>query len=186
MVIPIPYNSSNCRYDSDGFMEAVLGCKHAVAEVVKMLTSKNNESIHFQPPDLDIVQEDFCRFIEAHFGRNNLRPWRGEILDQSIEINNIVYKLPFWPRKSVAKCIFNLISPSMARLADCAYHFTGDLWLGIKEAEDRKEKILNAWNEAGIDIVIAPGFTFPGTKIVTLYLCFIFKWHTKYFDNTML
>ena len=28
-----------------------------------------------------------------------------------------------------------------------------------------KEKISNAWNEAGIDIVIAPGFTFPGKKI---------------------
>merc|ERR1712110_1091184 len=87
------------------------------------------------------------------------------ILAPSIEINNIVYKLPFWLRKSVAKCIFDVISPSMARLADCAYHFTGDLWLGIKEAEDRKEKILNAWNEAGIDIVIAPGFTFPAPPL---------------------
>ena len=164
MVIPISYNSSNCRYDSDGFMEAVPGCKRAVAEAVKMLSSKGHEVIHFQPPDLDIVQEDFFRFILADLGRNNLRRWKGEILDQSIEINNIVYKLPFWLRKSVAKCIFNVISPSMARLADCAYHFTGDLWLGIKEAEDRKENILNAWNEAGIDIVIAPGFKFPGKK----------------------
>ena len=145
-------------------MQAVPGCKRAVAEAVQMLSSKGFETVHFQPPNLDIVQEDFFRFILADLGRNNLVRWRNEILDQSIEVNNIVYKLPFWLRKSVAKFIFRFCSPSMERLADCALHFTGDLWMGIKEAEDRKEKILKAWKEADIDIVIAPGFTFPGNN----------------------
>ena len=143
-------------------MEAVPGCKRAVAEAVKLLSTKGYEIVHFQPPDLDLVHRDFFRFILADLGRNNLVRWKGEILDQSIEINNIVYKIPFWIRKTVGKFILKFFSHSMARLCDCALHFTGDLWNGMKEAEDRKEKILNAWKEAGIDIVIGPGFTFPG------------------------
>ena len=100
----------------------------------------------------------------ADLGRNNLVRWKGEILDQSIEVNNLVYKIPFFLRKSIFKCIFNLISPSMAHISDCALHFSGDLWNGIREAEDRKAKILKAWNDAGIDIVIGPGFGFPGKQ----------------------
>ena len=118
--------------------------------------------IHFQPPDLDLVQEDFFRFMLADLGRNNLVRWKGEILDQSIETNNLVFKTPFWIRKTIAKFLFRFISPSMYRLSDCAYHFTGDLWNGIKESEQRKEKILNAWKNAGIDVLICPGFAFPG------------------------
>ena len=88
--------------------------------------------------------------------------WKGEILDQSIEVNNLVFKVPFFVQKIISKLIFKYVSPSMARVAGLGLSFTGDLWNGIKEAEDRKEKILNAWKDEGIDIVIAPGFTFPG------------------------
>ena len=156
------FNIKNQRYDSDGFMEAVPGCKRAVAEAIKILSSKGYEVVPFQPPDLDLVQEDFFRFMLADLGRNNLVRWKGEILDQSIEINNIVYKVPFWIRKTLGKLVFKYISPSMYRIAPCAHHFAGDLWNGIKEAEQRKEKILNAWNEAGVDVLICPGFLFPG------------------------
>ena len=161
-------DSIDYRYDSDGFMEAVPGCKRAVAEAIKILSSKGHELVPFQPPDLDVVQEDFFRFMLADLGRNNLVRWKGEILDQSIEINNLVYKIPFWIRKSVAKFVFKFVSPSMYRLADCAYHFAGDLWTGIKKAEQRKEKILNAWKEAGIDVLICPGFLFPGNPMKNL------------------
>ena len=143
-------------------MEAVPGCKRAVAEAIKILSSKGYEVVPFQPPDLDLVQEDFFRFMLADLGRNNLVRWKGEILDQSIEINNIVYKVPFWIRKTLGKLVFKYISPSMSRIAPCAHHFAGDLWNGIKDAEQRKEKILNAWKEAGVDVLICPGFLFPG------------------------
>ena len=151
-------------------MEAVPGCKRAVAEAIKILSSKGYEVFPFQPPDLDIVQKDFFRFMLADLGRNNLVRWKGEILDQSIEMNNIVYKVPFWIRKTLAKLVFRFISPSMYKLADCAYHFAGDLWNGIKEAEQRKEKILKEWNKAGLDVLICPGFVFPGSFLKTFYI----------------
>ena len=81
-------------------MEAVPGCKRAVADAVKLLASKGYEVVHFQPPNLDVAQKDFFRFILADLGRNNLVRWKGEILDQSIEINNLVYKVPFFIRKT--------------------------------------------------------------------------------------
>ena len=118
--------------------------------------------IPFQPPDLDLVQEDFFRFMVADLGRNNLVRWKGEIVDQCNEINNLAYKVPFWIRKTVGRFVFRFISPSLYRLADCAYHFTGDLWNGLKASEQRKEKILNAWKKAEVDVLICPGFAFPG------------------------
>ena len=154
-------------------MEAVPGCKRAVAEAVKLLSSRGYEVIQFQPPDLDIAQKDFFRYVLGDLGRNNLVRWKGEILDQSIEVNNIVYKIPFWLRKSVGKFILQFVSRSMTVLADCSYHFTGDLWNGIKETEARKEKLLKAWNQAGVDIVIGPGFIFPGENTDTIFLSIV-------------
>ena len=156
------------RYDADGCLEPVPGCKRAVLEAVNILSAKGHDIVHFQPPDLDAVQRDFFNFVLADLGRNNLVRWKGEILDQSIEVNNLVYKIPFFLRKSIFKFIFNLISPSMAHIADCSLNFSGDLWNGIRDAEDRKAKILKSWNDAGIDIVIGPGFGFPGNNLSSL------------------
>ena len=36
-------DSIHYRYDSDGFMEAVPGCKRAVAEAIEILSSKERE-----------------------------------------------------------------------------------------------------------------------------------------------
>ena len=37
----------------------------------------------------------FARFMLADLGKNSLEVWKDEVLDQSIEVNNLVYKVPF-------------------------------------------------------------------------------------------
>ena len=135
-----------------------------MSEAVKVLSSKGHELVHFQPPHLVDIYKDFFRFLQADLGRNNLARWSGDVLDQSTVRNSRAYKVPFWLKKTLFKFIFKFVSPSLEQIIDCALPFSGDLWTGIKEAEDRKAKVLKAWNDAGVDIVIGPGFAFPGKQ----------------------
>ena len=41
------------------------------------------------------------RFLSGDLGKTSLEVWKDEVLDQSIEVNNLVYKLPLILRCSV-------------------------------------------------------------------------------------
>ena len=148
-------------YDNFEFFPAVFGCQRAVRLASEMLRSKGFEVVHFQPPDLDEVFMDFFRFMLADSGKNSLEVWKGEILDQSIEVNNFVYQLPDMLRKKIFGKMIGLVSSSMGKISPLGLSFSGDLWNGLKAAEDRKVKILQKMKSLGIDVIIAPGFTFP-------------------------
>ena len=91
--------------------------------------------------------------------------WKDEVLDQSIEVNNLVYKVPFCLRKTLFKLFFDLTSPAMAKVAPRGLNNSARLWKGLEECEARREAHLRAWVEQGIDVVIAPGFTTQAQRL---------------------
>jgi len=95
----------------------------------------------------------------ADLGQNALEVWKDEVLDQSICVNNLVYKIPFCLRSTLFKYFFDLTSPSMAKVAAAGLNNAAHLMKGLEECEARREAHLRAWVEAEIDVVIAPGFT---------------------------
>ena len=152
-------------YDSDGFIPATPGCKRAVKVAVDLLAAKGHTVVHYQPADMVELVKDFFRLILADLGANSLEVWKDEVLDQSIEVNNIIYKVPYAVRITVLNLLFNIFSPSMAKLAKCSLHVTADLWKGMKELDQRKTEFLNAWKEQELDILIAPGFVYPAPPL---------------------
>lgn len=98
-------------------------------------------------------------------GKTHLEKWKGEILDQSIEMNNIVYQCPLFLRRTLMTWLVTKLTPTMGNLGKCGYTFTGDLWQGLIESDVRKTQILNEWRDAEIDVIIAPGFTFPAPRL---------------------
>ena len=137
-----------------------------MSDALKRLDISGHHTVHFQPPDLDkAVDQWFCHIL-ADRGKNALREWGGEILDQSIEINQYVYKCPVWLRKYALMCV-GLLSPITARcgLHACSptsVHLTHKLWDSIKTTDERIEKILEKMNQEEIDVILAPGFAYPG------------------------
>ena len=55
----------------------------------------------------------FVDHVLADGGANSLELWQGEILDQAIEVNNLVYKIPMWLKKLLFVPIFALTSNIM-------------------------------------------------------------------------
>ena len=52
-------------------------------------------------PDCKSIVIVVIRFLSGDLGTTSLEVWKDEVLDQSIEVNNLVYKLPLILRYSV-------------------------------------------------------------------------------------
>jgi len=152
-------------YDSDGFQPAVPGCRRAVQVAVESLRSRGHEVVHFQPPHLTQLVRDFFNFMLADLGQTSLDVWKDEILDQSIEVNNLIYKMPFAIRKTLFKFLLDIFAPSMGKLADCGLHKTCDVWMANEEFQQRKADFLEAWQNQGLDVVIAPAMVAPAMPL---------------------
>ena len=162
------------RYDDDKFFPVVPGCKRALSEALKRLDIAGHHIVHFEPPDLDKVVDQWFSHILADRGKNALREWEGEILDQSLETNKYILRCPIWLRKYALKVI-GLLSPLTARCAlqacsPTSVHLTHQFWDSIKTTDDRIQKILEKMNQEEIDIILAPGFVFPGTIFLLLFV----------------
>ena len=154
------------RYDNDGFFPVVPGYKRALSDALKRAEIAGHQVVPFQPPDLDkAVDQWFCHVL-ADRGKNALQQWEGEILDQSIEVNQFVFKCPIWLRRIILN-ITGLFSPLTARgaLAACSprsVSLTAQFWDSMQTINERIAKILEKMNQEQIDVILAPGFAYPG------------------------
>ena len=107
------------------------------------------------------------RFLSGDLGKTSLEVWKDEVLDQSIEVNNLVYKLPlilrysvlpqqqvksFYlyiqicllliTRQTVFKWVFDWLMPSMGKIAVESLWSTADYWKGLEDSAIRKQELL--------------------------------------------
>ena len=162
-------------YDDDQFIPPVPGCKRAVRVAIEALKAQGHEVVPFYPPHLKDFIKDYFSFATGDMGKLSLKEWEGEELDQAIEANQLVFKIPF--RRSLLPALLKPFSPRMSEVMKCAYDKTVDLWLGIEDTEKRKAAVLKAWSNLGLDVVIAPGFPQPAPPTedpgrLTLLTCY--------------
>lgn len=121
-VVPLPWNESLLSrkrrlkigyYTDDGYFPLTPACKRAVEVAIEALDSAGCEIVYFKPPHLETIIHFFFDHILADGGANSLEMWQGEILDQAIEVNNLVYKTPRWIKRLLAKPILALTSNIM-------------------------------------------------------------------------
>ena len=168
-----------CRYDDDGYFPVVPGCKRALSDMLKRLERAGHHVVHFQPSNLSGAIEQWLQHILADGGRNALRDWDGEILDQSIEMNRLLFKFPIWFRKFMIKYLLSLFSPLSAKGALEAFYprspnTAADLWDSLDILDERVAEILKGMNRENIDVVLAPGFPLPGNIFSHNIICLHF------------
>ena len=59
------------------------------------MAAQGHEVVAFYPPNLGEFARDYFNFALADLGKLSLQDWEGEVLDQAIEGNRIVHKVPF-------------------------------------------------------------------------------------------
>ena len=138
-----------------------------MSEALSRLESLGHTTIPFQPPNLEKSVERWLNHILADQGKHALIDWEGEILDQSIEINRLVFKIPVWIRRIVLEYIVGQVSKLTAfcALSACAprgVSATSDLWDSVHALNQDIALMLEMMNKAHIDVILAPGFAYPG------------------------
>lgn len=173
-VVPLPWQeklfSPSKRlkigwYDDDGYFKLTPCCKRAVRVAVDTLEKLGCEVVYFRPPQLENIAHYFFDHILADAGINNLELWEGEILDQAVEINSFVYKTPMWIKRWMFAPIFYFLSRIMYQVSTRGHTKSKDLWKSLERLDDMVEKMLQDWNDLGLDCVIAPGFAYPAPPI---------------------
>ena len=84
---------------------------------------------------------------------------------QAIEVNNLVYKIPMWIKKCLFTPIFALTSKLMKNVATRGLLQTKDLWKSVEKLDGLAVEVLSLWQQKEIDVIIAPGFTFPAPPV---------------------
>ena len=95
-VAPVPWNErlfSPAKkrlkigyYTDDGYFPLTPACKRAVEVAIEALDAAGCEIVYFKPPNLEDVILFFFDHILADGGANSLEMWKGEILDQVIQL----------------------------------------------------------------------------------------------------
>jgi len=174
-VVPVPWNEKLfCPakkrlkigyYTDDGYFPLTPACKRAVEVAIEALDGAGCEVVYFKPPNLEVMMNFFFDHVLADGGANSLEMWKGEILDQAIEVNNFVYKVPMWLKKLLFKPIFALTSNIMKNVTTRGLLKTKDLWKSVEKLEGLTVDILSLWQQKEIDVIIAPGFVFPAPPV---------------------
>ena len=168
-VIPLPWQadlySPNRKlrigwYDDDGFFPAMPGCKRAVHEIVEKLKASGHTLVEWTDRNHTEMFRTFSEIILSDLGFHSLEQWKGEILDQALEVNALNYKCPKKLRWIVS-AVISLVSKKMKLLADAHPTLTKDLWVTNANRDNQIDALFAEWNRHDFDIVICPGFPFP-------------------------
>ncbi|XP_023344205.1 fatty acid amide hydrolase 1 [Eurytemora carolleeae] len=169
MVIPLQWQESLYTpgrklrigwYDYDGFFPATPGCKRAVREVTEKLEEAGHHVQEWKNRDHSEIANVFNEIMLSDGGYHSLAAWKGEILDQSIEMNVLRFKTPLFLHGLVS-FLSGLVSQKLKLLWDAGPIKTKDLWL-VNGSKDRLiTEFVSDWNNHDFDIVICPGFPFP-------------------------
>ena len=170
-VAPVPWRESLFKpnrklrigwYDTDHFFPTVPGCKRALAETLKGLEARGHEVVHFQPSILNRGALKFFAHVLADQGKCSLELWEGEILDQAIETNRVIYSFPIWLRRSFLRTFVSLVSPIFALCSSQGACETAELWRSMSETKEMSYTLSKELDDAGVDVVLAPGHCGPG------------------------
>ena len=129
-VVPLPWNEKLFTspvpkprkklkigyYTDDGFFPLTPACKRAVEVAIEALDAQGCEIVFFKPPHLENMIDFFISHMLADEGVNSLEIWKGEILDQAIEVNNLVYKTPRIFKWCLLLPLFAMFSKMMVKM----------------------------------------------------------------------
>lgn len=104
----------------------------------------------------------------ADEGKTLLAAWKGDILDQSVLTNSLVYKVPMWLRKTVFKWLSSFVSPTFSRCFSLGENHSFGLWRSVKVSKDLRYQLVKEMDQAGVDVLLAPGFSGPGEDILRI------------------
>lgn len=129
-VVPLPWNEKLFTspvlkprkklkigyYTDDGFFPLTPACKRAVEVAIETLDAQGCEVVFFRPPHIENMIDFFISHMLADEGVNSLELWKGEILDQAIEVNNLVYKTPRLLKWCLLLPLFSFFSKMMVKM----------------------------------------------------------------------
>jgi len=174
-VHPIPWNENLFQpqkkrlkigyYTEDGYFPLTPACKRAVEVAIEAVSGAGCEIVYFRPPNLEVISHYFFDHMLADAGANSLPMWKNEILDQAIEVNNLVYKIPLWIRRNIIGPLLRLLSPIMSDVSSRGLTHSKDLSISLRKLDEIIHEILTTWQNQNIDVVIAPGFAFPAPPV---------------------
>lgn len=168
-VAPVPWQEDLYRpgrklrvgwYEDDGLFAATPGCRRAVREVVDKLHAAGHIVEQWRPPGLKELMEVYNEFMLADKGHHALKAWKGEVIDQAIEVNSINYKTP-WLVKRLLSPLIGLISKKSQQLFNAGPALSRDLWVENGKKDTTIYLLTKEWEEKGFDVVLCPGFSFP-------------------------
>merc|ERR1711976_1024098 len=95
-VAPVPWNEKLFKplkkrlkigyYMDDGHFPLTPACKRAVEVAIEALDGAGCEVVYFKPPNLEVMINFWADHILSDRGANSLEMWKGEIIDQAIEM----------------------------------------------------------------------------------------------------
>lgn len=95
--------SGDFRYASDETFPAIPSCRRAVEETVQLLQKSGHTIVEFEPPQLKELQYRYFHHSLGDGGSNALSWLEGDLIDQSIEMNMLVWRLPTWFKDTVLR-----------------------------------------------------------------------------------
>jgi len=150
-------------YTHDGFFPPTPGCIRAVRETVELLEAAGHEVIEWKDFDNSDIFEVFVASILSDGGHHSLKTWKGEILDQAIELNVLSFTTPGWIRW-IHSFLLGLVSKKIQMVWDTHPTQSKDLWKTNADKDRLTDEFYEEWDKQNFDIVICPGFPFPAPK----------------------
>ena len=92
-------------YECDATFPAIPSCRRAVREAVTLLQQSGHTLVKFEPPGLKELQYLYFHHSLADGGSNALKWLEGDVIDQSIQVNMLVWKLPKWFKDTVVRFV---------------------------------------------------------------------------------
>jgi Asp-tRNA(Asn)/Glu-tRNA(Gln) amidotransferase A subunit family amidase len=151
------------RHDFDGDILPTPGIQRAVHEAVELLRAEGHELIPFCPSNFDKLLDMWGMFVTSDSCQNLIKVLEhNPIDDQSFGVWYHVNKTPLWIKKLIAPLV-KLKSPLLAKwiLLSGAAPTSAQLRDLNKHRLDLIGQMLEEWSDKRIDVMIAPGFTFP-------------------------
>ena len=71
-------------------------------------------------------------------------------------------QIPMWVRKTLMKWVTWYISPLFSDSFSRGENYTVDLWRSVKETKGMAFQFVKEMDEAGVDVLLTPGFPGPG------------------------
>lgn len=171
-VPPLPFNSAVYEdrskklrigyYEHDGWFNSAPGNARAVRQAVHALRERGHTLVPFQPPHVEEAVKLYYAILTADGVQTMLDGLEGESLNPRYKALFYMMKIPRFFKKIICK-ILPLIGEhrSAKMLPNLGERSAWELW-NIHIAQQKYcDEFLQAWRDAELDLVIAPGMSLP-------------------------